>query len=125
MTNRFHRPGDHPGDLIQHPLNGFDKAAYDAFYNGLGESKRAIIACERRDGVAWTEWGRDGVNIGIGVLAQLRPDVARKVFRIRINGLMSVRITGDPISFLANKTDHYIPAECPVEFIPIPLREDQ
>jgi hypothetical protein len=121
MTNRFLRPQDHPADVIQHPLNGFDQAAYDAFYSGRKELKLAILDAERRDGVAWTRRGPQGNNIPLSVLRAITPSVGNKVFWIKINGLESVRITGDPISFLANKKDHYIPEDCPIEFTPISL----
>lgn len=125
MRSQFSRPEDHPADTIQHPLMGFDKAAYDAFYSGRKQTKIDILHAERRDSVAWMAWSPTGANITKAVLDTLPSSLSRQVFCMKINGLRSVRITGDPISFAANKIDHYIPADCLIEFIPIPLKEDR
>jgi hypothetical protein len=101
------------------PLNGFDNAARNAYLYGLQPVKKAIVDAETRDGVSW-----GGTTNSRAFLILV--DAVRKYgepYRIRINGLMSARITVDPISFLANKTDHYIPDDCKIEFTNIPMRE--
>lgn len=111
------------------PLNGFDKPAYEAHVSYIGSPQyREIQRVEERDGVVWiTHSAIDDsplATISRATVESVRYSIRGKIYRIRVNEHLLVRITTNPISFLANKTDHYIPEDCKVEFIPIPMRED-
>ena len=128
------RPDHATHDLVIRegaPLNGFDTAARDAYLNGVRRVKQAIIDAEVRDGVMGmfdehtplltdgTPQYKHGQHLYNGDIGspRLTMYLGKPAYRIVINTLPSVRITNDPISFLANKSDHYIPDDCPVTFI--------
>lgn len=108
------------------PLNGFDAQAW-AVGTSHGPARHALDRAEFRDAVAWLEHTNvrepSRPQIDRTVLDNLPADLRGKVYRIKMNGLWSVRITGRPINFLANKTDHYVPEDVSVEFIRIPMNE--
>lgn len=115
------------------PMHGFDLAARQAYLTGERKTKQAIVDAEVRDGVFWmfedhihllTDW-TPGMKHGDAFFRRADPPSTKRTYmylgkpawRIEINGLRSARITNDPISFLANKTDHYVPEDCPINFI--------
>lgn len=115
------------------PMHGFDHAVHDAYRSGSRAVKQAIIDAEVRDGVFWmyedhihllTD-GTPAMKHGDAYFKRGDPPgtertylyLGKRAYRIEINGLLSVRITNDPLSFLANKIDHYVPEDCPLTFI--------